>query len=625
MLSNTLGRKIIQWLQRPTTIVAIFVFIGLLAMVGVDLASQRILSGVYVAGLPVGGKTPEEVEELLSQRVEQWRVAGFVFTANGESYTVKATLVGLSGTDVAIELVSFDIVGAAKAAALVGHRGPWWVRLADYTNADLGRFDVAIPVSVRRAEVTAILHQEFEDKETLVVEPRYELRDKAIVVLHGSSGREFSYDQAIDTLANNLAHGINQPITLVLRDKNTRRDPLLLVQAKPQVERLLRQEISVTDDTQVWRLPTALAVSALYPEKNGEDVSLVVDQSALSAWWSGIVKAVNRHPQAAKFELEGNRAVRFELPVVGRAVDLPASQQQVMAAITRLTNGTNPQPKTTVPLIVTITEPPYSAVAAEYGIKELIGIAKTSFAGSPTNRRHNIAVGADKLNGLLVAPDEIFSALAALRPFTVEAGYRAELVIKGNQTIPEVGGGLCQIGTTLFRATLNAGLPIMSRQNHSYRVPYYEPPVGMDATIYDPVPDFSFRNDTGQHILLKARVEGDFLTIEFWGTKDERVAQTTTPVVTNQTDPPPTKYIETLDLKPGEQKCTERAHPGARAVFNYVVTYPDGRETKREFKSYYRPWQAVCLVGVEKLQPKADPPLAESEPPAAELLSPPAT
>jgi len=142
--------------------------------------------------------------------------------------------------------------------------------------------------------------------------------------------------------------------------------------------------------------------------------------------------------------------------------------------------------------------------------------------------------------------------------------------------------------------------------HHSYRVSYYEP-AGTDATIYNPRPDFRFINDTAHHILIQVRIEGNNLYFDMWGTNDGRIIEKTDPVIYNITSPGPTKIIETLDLEPGKKKCTERAHNGADAYFDYKVSYPAGIAstspiTKEvRFSSHYIPWQEVCLLGVEEL------------------------
>ena len=152
----------------------------------------------------------------------------------------------------------------------------------------------------------------------------------------------------------------------------------------------------------------------------------------------------------------------------------------------------------------------------------------------------------------------------------------------------------------LFRSAVDTGLQITERRNHSYRVSYYEP-AGTDATIYDPAPDFKFRNDTAKHIYINAYIIGTEITFEFWGTNDGREVKVDKPSIYNIVQPPPTKLIETLDLAPGKKKCTESAHAGADAHFATTITYADGRVREETFRSHYRPWQAVCLIGVEQL------------------------
>jgi vancomycin resistance protein YoaR len=207
---------------------------------------------------------------------------------------------------------------------------------------------------------------------------------------------------------------------------------------------------------------------------------------------------------------------------------------------------------------------------------------------------------------LLIRPGEEFSLVKAIGPVDAALGYRQELVIKEDRTIPEFGGGLCQIGTTFFRLILNAGLPVVERKNHSYRVRYYEPPVGMDATIYEPKPDFRFTNDYPTYLLLQTRIEGDDLVFEFWGTKDGRVATSSTPKVYNVVAPPAPLKIETTEIPVGTTKCIEKAHPGSDAEFTYTVTYPDGQKTDTKFTSHYRPWREICLVGVKELPKSTD-------------------
>ncbi len=142
---------------------------------------------------------------------------------------------------------------------------------------------------------------------------------------------------------------------------------------------------------------------------------------------------------------------------------------------------------------------------------------------------------------------------------------------------------------------------------------YYEP-AGTDATIYSPAPDFKFLNDYPTPLLFQTHINGDEVIFELWGVKDGRVATQTKPIITNVKAPAATRMVETLDLAPGEKKCTESAHAGADASFTYGVTYPNGQASSTVFNSHYVPWQAVCLIGVSQLSASSTPASTSTEP-----------
>jgi vancomycin resistance protein YoaR len=146
---------------------------------------------------------------------------------------------------------------------------------------------------------------------------------------------------------------------------------------------------------------------------------------------------------------------------------------------------------------------------------------ESNFTGSSNSRIQNIKSGASKFNGLILAPGQEFSFNQSLGPVTAETGFKPEMVIKTSGTVLEMGGGLCQVSTTAFRAALYGGLPITARRNHSYAVKYYAPQ-GTDATIYPGAVDFKFVNDTPSNLLITSRVEDLKLIFEYYGTADGR-------------------------------------------------------------------------------------------------------
>jgi vancomycin resistance protein YoaR len=239
-----------------------------------------------------------------------------------------------------------------------------------------------------------------------------------------------------------------------------------------------------------------------------------------------------------------------------------------------------------------------------YGVTELIGSATTSFKGSPANRVHNITVGTNLINGVMLKPNEVFSTLGHLGVIDASGGYLEELVIRENSTVAEFGGGLCQVSSTLFRAALNAGTKITERQNHKYRVGYFEPPYGMDATIYDPAPDFKFLNNYKKHILIQSKIEGTNLTFEFYGTKDGRKIEVGAPTIYDFVNPGEPIIAETDTLAAGVKKQIEKAHQGATTSFLYKITSSTGEILQeKNFVSKYVPWPEKWLVGKQPATP----------------------
>src|SRR3989338_91578 len=184
--------------------------------------------------------------------------------------------------------------------------------------------------------------------------------------------------------------------------------------------------------------------------------------------------------------------------------------------------------KLTVNIITTPPEIPLEKVNS-FGIKELVASGTSDFKGSSNNRIKNIKLGSSKFQGLLVAPGATFAFNEPLGPVDGEHGFAPELVIKKTGLVPEFGGGICQVSTTVFRAALYGGLPVVERRNHSFAVQYYAPQ-GTDATIYPGVQDLKFTNDTPGHILIWSEISGTKLTFNFYGQSDGRKVVVEPPV-----------------------------------------------------------------------------------------------
>lgn len=158
-----------------------------------------------------------------------------------------------------------------------------------------------------------------------------------------------------------------------------------------------------------------------------------------------------------------------------------------------------------------------------------------------------------------------------------------------------MGGGICQVSTTLFRSAYFAGLPIVQRQPHSYQVRYYQP-TGLDAAVFLPFLDLRFKNDTPGYLLIQSSVRGSQITFRIFGTKDRRVTWSN-PVTLSRTPALPTRYIATPDLPAQRFVQVDWAAEGATVQVQRTIRFSDGKVRKDTLTSTYRPWGAVYLVG----------------------------
>lgn len=231
----------------------------------------------------------------------------------------------------------------------------------------------------------------------------------------------------------------------------------------------------------------------------------------------------NHAPENATLVIADSKVVEFNPGKPGSQIDLIKSTKNILEALQSGYNQGN---------LVIVTQNAATTLGQtnNLGIKELLATGSSTFNGSPANRRHNINIGIKHMTGLLVAPGDEFSFNEFLGPVEEEFGFLPELVIKKDGTVPELGGGLCQVSSTLFRSVMKAGLPVTQRKNHSYAVQYYAPQ-GTDATIYPGVIDLKFINDTPGSILIWPYLKDkNTLLFELYGTRDNRLVQLDAPI-----------------------------------------------------------------------------------------------
>ena len=307
----------------------------------------------------------------------------------------------------------------------------------------------------------------------------------------------------------------------------------------------------------------------------------------------------NKKAKNALFTFENGRVTAFKAHENGLAL----KSDEFLADVTaHLNNVSQKDAVARVILSDKIIEPEITlAKANNHGIEELIATGQSNYTHSIETRIHNIRLAASRFNGQLIPKGTTFSFNEIVGDISSSTGFQPAYVIQNGKTVLGDGGGVCQVSTTMFRAALNAGLPIVERHAHAYRVSYYEQDSepGFDATIYSPSVDLKFKNDTSSAILIQTEIDevNNILTFKFYGKKDDRKVEISKATVWDVSPPPEPLYQDDPTLPSGEIKQVDFAAWGAKAKFTYKVVYKGGEVKEETFFSTFRPWKAVYLKG----------------------------
>ncbi|HBK34512.1 MAG: VanW family protein [Candidatus Uhrbacteria bacterium GW2011_GWE2_40_58] len=564
----------------------------------------RLAPSVKIGGIAVGGLDVETARGLIQNVVDTYFQEGIQVTL-GESQGVLpfATLVG----EDLIEQAHFNVDDALTQALAISKRDQFWKETILLLRSLFKTEQIPVKVTVNEQNLTEDLRELFPNVEQGFLNTSYvfwfEEQGWQAEVKQGETGTVIDFPRFFSDLIEHFSQLGQFSLEVYLLDQ----EPEVSVEEAEVVKEkalslLQRAPYTLTafeEDAEVFvQSVTGSDLALLLIPTSKQTISLNAD--AFHTFLKTAASAIETSAVNAQFSIEGGRVTAFIPSKSGTQIDEEATREKFIEVL-----QSDEETKSEIILFQTFPDVTTEEVN-DLGITEKLGVGTSSYRWSPYNRIRNITNGVRLLNGLLIAPGDTFSLLAALAPFNYENGYYEELVIKGDKIEPEVGGGLCQIGTTTFRAVMNSGLLVVKRSNHSLVVSYYNDPSngnpGTDATIYDPAPDFQFINDTGSYLLFQAEMfeEKQELAFTFWGTSDGREGSYSPPVVTEWIPVGEPQQIETLDLELGEEEC-QSAHIGANASFTYSVLFSDGTTQETVYESHYRPLPQICLIGVEEL------------------------
>ncbi|MEK7632354.1 MAG: VanW family protein [Patescibacteria group bacterium] len=569
----------------------------------------RVAQNIFVAGINLSGMDALAATSTLQKAYDAMISSGLPVVVGDDTKTID--LFSSNGSDVAYNLVDWDPSAAAQEALTVGHNSnPAIDSILTLYFQLFGQKSFAATVIVNEDRLKEAIAAAFPDAQTQATATDFDVslprgKDPVITVTEGTNGQTLNFGSTMTSIAADAKDLALKPVsvaTMPVTPYMTASDATSLIPLASAAITAAPYTIAGTDasgEPQTWTVSTRTIADWIFPTED-MDQGLVIglEPEKMVDFLTELHETIDISAQNARFTLDGGKVNEFQGSKNGTVVDDDAFFAAFEAALGTATSDDAPI------VIATRTEMPSISTedANGLGISEIVGEATTTFSHPTANRKANIKHGAEKLNGILIAPGETVSLLEHLRPFTLDDGYFSELVIKGDEIKPEVGGGLCQLGTTAFRAVMHAGLEVVERRNHSLAISYYNDVTndnpGTDATLYDPAPDFKFKNDMPTYTLLVTSFDDELnaVTFTFWGTKDGRSGSYNPPTVLSRTSMGAKVVKETDTLAPGVEQC-QNGFPGAVATFDYTVLYADGTTKVTPYLSTYRALPETCLVG----------------------------
>lgn len=546
----------------------------------------RISPRAYVAGVYLGGKTPEEAGIILSETITQPNQITLV--GENQTFDIDLNTIGFS----------YDFQKSAQAAYELDKTGNIIYDLLQRISLLIEGTNLGLRLNLDEEKLAEVLSVVAGQASVEPTYPSVSLIRGAAVVEKGSSGQELDIDDLRIKIGQNLAFREDSPISLPLVSVDPSLTDEEAENLRKRAEGLIGKSLFIEFEYQTYTYKENDIFKFLEPrgEYQEQEISNLVEKLAAD---------INREPQNPTFIFSGGRVQEFSPAKEGIHLNEELLKNMIIGNLRTLESTDQKNLAFDIPFETTPPEIKTEEIN-NLGIKELIGRGSSRFRGSISSRIHNIALSASKFNGVLVAPGETFSFNNTLGDVSLYTGYKQAYIIKDGKTVLGDGGGVCQVSTTLFRAILDTGLPIVERRAHSYRVGYYEQDssVGFDATVYDPTTDLKFKNDTPGHILIQTQTNTKIasLVFEIYGTSDGRTTTTSKPVVTNVTPPPEDLYVDDPTLPEGTIKQIDWKAWGAQSWFNYQVTRGGETIYKKTFYSNYRPWQAIYLRGTAPIQ-----------------------
>ncbi len=590
--------------------IALFIIILIIWTLGYQLVyAGRIFPGISVAGINLSGMTPAEASIKLNEELI-FPYQGKILLRDGDKiWTASPAELGMV----------FDAPASASSAYQVGRSGGLFGAFNDQLDSRKQGKSADIVIIFDQQVAYAYLQTIAFGLNQSPVEASLDIQGTEVISQPGTVGRYLNVDATLLALSAQLQSFRDGEVLMVvdevhpdLVDVSSQADTARQILASPLT---LHLSGASELDPGPWTYDVPIVAEMLIVQEvqteAGTHIEVMLAPNALGEILVKIAAEIDRLPENARFVFddESRQLVVLTPSTTGRTVDISSSIIFINESILQGIHDIELKVNTTDPAIKD------TMTAEELGITELVNAETSYFYGSSAERIQNIQAGSAPFHGVLVAPGETFSMGSVLGDISLDNGFAEALIIFGGRTIKGVGGGICQVSTTLFRNAFFSGFPVEERHSHAYRVYYYEQDagggrdsdlVGLDATVYFPLVDFKFTNDTPYWLLMETYLDvaGRNLTWKFYSTSDGRSTDWTTTGTKGVVSPPKPVFEENDELAKNEIKQVDWSAEGADVSVTRTVYKNGSIYFEDVFNTHYEPWQAVCQYGPDTNNPE---------------------
>jgi len=540
----------------------------------------RFLPGTMVEGVDVSDLKPSEAAVMFDNRWRDYLANPVVFRAPDRDWRPSAADIG----------IKVDYLNPLRKAYVWGRSGGIFQRTREQTQAAASARNWPITFEFDQAKlrtylqsVASMYFQPFNDAEVA-------LQGEDLRFREARSGVELDWQAALPLVNAPGAEAGIQEIEIPLVQTLPTFTTGAARQLVSEVERLAETPLVLEFEGAGWFIPQAQLRQSISIDNSGDTLVATIERSRLQPLFDEIDNTLGFEAIDGKltYDPETNRVTEFQPWSDGRGLDHRSLFDRVLLA------ARTGQPRVEIPIVgrpATRSTPD----AEDLGISELLAAGDSLFINSAGYRITNISNGSGLLHGAVVMPGEIFSFNEYLGPIEYDRGFIDGLVIIDDSTEDAIGGGICQVSTTMFRAAFWAGLPILERHKHLYRVRYYEQggyPIGFDASIWQPSLDVKFMNDTDGAIMVRTLFDRrrQSLRFELWGKPTGRTVEVSDHQLTDWVDSPPDQWVIDPEEEEGFKEQTEWAVEGVFATLKRRVMVGDEIHLEDAFYSSFTPW-----------------------------------